>query len=86
FNILLPPFGTPSRELPRTSLFCLHIRLMYKVDVVFAGHVHAYERSERVSNIAYNIVNGLSTPVKDQSAPVYITIGDGGNLEGLATK
>nr|GEU83795.1 purple acid phosphatase [Tanacetum cinerariifolium] len=58
----------------------------YKVDVVFAGHVHAYERSERVSNIAYNIVNGLSTPVKDQSAPVYITIGDGGNLEGLATK
>ncbi|KVI02013.1 Iron/zinc purple acid phosphatase-like C-terminal domain-containing protein [Cynara cardunculus var. scolymus] len=57
----------------------------YKVDVVFAGHVHAYERSERVSNIAYNIVNGICKPVKDQSAPVYITIGDGGNLEGLAT-
>lgn len=57
----------------------------YKVDVVFAGHVHAYERSERVSNIAYNIVNGLCIPVHDQSAPVYITIGDGGNLEGLAT-
>lgn len=56
----------------------------YKVDVVFAGHVHAYERSERVSNIAYNIVNGICQPVKDQSAPVYITIGDGGNLEGLA--
>lgn len=57
----------------------------YKVDVVFAGHVHAYERSERVSNVAYNIVNGICKPVKDQSAPVYITIGDGGNLEGLAT-
>ncbi|KAF8410532.1 hypothetical protein HHK36_003063 [Tetracentron sinense] len=57
----------------------------YKVDVVFAGHVHAYERSERVSNIAYNIVNGVCTPISDQSAPVYITIGDGGNLEGLAT-
>ncbi|KAJ0600631.1 putative Acid phosphatase [Helianthus annuus] len=57
----------------------------YKVDVVFAGHVHAYERTERVSNIAYNIVNGICKPVKDQSAPVYITIGDGGNLEGLAT-
>ncbi|KAI9181809.1 hypothetical protein LWI28_018824 [Acer negundo] len=56
----------------------------YSVDVVFAGHVHAYERSERVSNIAYNVINGLCTPVKDQSAPVYITIGDGGNLEGLA--
>ncbi|KZV26203.1 Purple acid phosphatase precursor [Dorcoceras hygrometricum] len=57
----------------------------YKVDVVFAGHVHAYERSERVSNIAYNVINGLCTPVHDLSAPVYITIGDGGNLEGLAT-
>ncbi|GLT42832.1 hypothetical protein SLA2020_168130 [Shorea laevis] len=42
--------------------------VQYKVDVVFAGHVHAYERSERVSNIAYNITNGLSTPVKDQLA------------------
>ncbi|KAF7817607.1 purple acid phosphatase 2-like [Senna tora] len=57
----------------------------YKVDVVFAGHVHAYERSERVSNIAYNIVNGLCRPLNDESAPMYITIGDGGNLEGLAT-
>ncbi|KAE8690640.1 Purple acid phosphatase [Hibiscus syriacus] len=43
--------------------------VQYKVDVVFAGHVHAYERSERVSNIAYNVVNGICTPVKDQSAP-----------------
>ncbi|KAM1151739.1 hypothetical protein ACFX13_035221 [Malus domestica] len=41
---------------------------------------------ERVSNVAYNIVNGLCKPVKDQYAPVYTTIGDGGNLEGLATK
>ncbi|XP_078436279.1 purple acid phosphatase 2-like [Wolffia australiana] len=57
----------------------------YKVDLVFAGHVHAYERSYRVSNIAYNITNGKCTPVKDDSAPIYITIGDGGNLEGLAT-
>ncbi|KAI5673165.1 hypothetical protein M9H77_13529 [Catharanthus roseus] len=56
----------------------------YKVDLVFAGHVHAYERSERVSNIAYNVVNGMCTPRRDLSAPVYITIGDGGNLEGLA--
>ncbi|KAK1555917.1 hypothetical protein Q3G72_033306 [Acer saccharum] len=58
----------------------------YKVDVVFAGHVHAYERSERVSNVAYNIVNGLCTPISDHSAPLYITIGDGGNCEGLATE
>ncbi|KAA8537570.1 hypothetical protein F0562_027178 [Nyssa sinensis] len=58
----------------------------YKVDIIFAGHVHAYERSERVSNVAYNVVNGLCTPIRDHSAPVYITIGDGGNLEGLATE
>ncbi|WJX21519.1 hypothetical protein P8452_10946 [Trifolium repens] len=59
--------------------------VMYKVDVVYAGHVHAYERTERVSNIAYNVVNGICTPIKDQSAPVYITIGDGGNLGGIET-
>nr|GLL48826.1 purple acid phosphatase 1-like isoform X1 [Ipomoea trifida] len=58
----------------------------YKVDVVFAGHVHSYERTERVSNVAYNIVNGLCSPKNDSSAPVYITIGDGGNSEGLATE
>ncbi|KAL8141214.1 hypothetical protein V2J09_007235 [Rumex salicifolius] len=58
----------------------------YKVDVVFAGHVHAYERSERVSNIAYNITNGECMPISDESAPVYVTIGDGGNQEGLVTE
>ncbi|CAL0309017.1 unnamed protein product [Lupinus luteus] len=58
--------------------------IKYKVDVVFAGHVHAYERSERVSNDKYNITNGICTPVKDISAPVYITNGDGGNQEGLS--
>ncbi|XP_023764853.1 purple acid phosphatase 5 [Lactuca sativa] len=56
----------------------------YKVDLVFSGHVHSYERSERVSNVQYNITDGLSTPVKDPSAPVYITVGDGGNIEGIA--
>ncbi|XP_020101512.1 purple acid phosphatase 2-like [Ananas comosus] len=55
-----------------------------KVDLVFSGHVHAYERSERISNIAYNITNKECTPIPDPSAPVYITIGDGGNIEGLA--
>lgn len=40
----------------------------------------------RVSNIAYNITNGECSPIADQSAPVYITVGDGGNIEGLANK
>nr|AAD20634.1 purple acid phosphatase precursor [Anchusa officinalis] len=61
-----------------------HGFVKYKVDLVFAGHVHAYERTERISNIVYNVVNGICTPVNDSSAPIYITIGDGGNLEGLA--
>ncbi|KAL2251016.1 UNVERIFIED_CONTAM: Purple acid phosphatase 2 [Sesamum indicum] len=56
----------------------------YKVDLVFSGHVHAYERSKRVSNVRYDITNGLCTPVSDASAPAYIVIGDGGNIEGLA--
>lgn len=41
---------------------------------------------ERVSNVAYNVVNGLCTPIRDINAPVYITVGDGGNVEGLANK
>ena len=42
------------------------------VAVVFAGHVHAYERSVPSVNLK-----------PDASGPVYITIGDGGNREGL---
>ncbi|XP_039132006.1 LOW QUALITY PROTEIN: phosphoenolpyruvate phosphatase-like [Dioscorea cayenensis subsp. rotundata] len=56
----------------------------YKVDLVFAGHVHAYERSYRISNIKYNVTSGARYPLPDKSAPVYITVGDGGNQEGLA--
>jgi hypothetical protein len=44
------------------------------VDLVLSGHVHAYERSCQVYK--YQCVAG---------APYYITIGDGGNAEGLAT-
>ncbi|KAL2345212.1 hypothetical protein Fmac_006497 [Flemingia macrophylla] len=43
------------------------------VDLVFAGHVHAYERFTRIyDNKA------------DSCGPMYVTIGDGGNREGLA--
>ncbi|CAA0837854.1 Probable purple acid phosphatase 20 [Striga hermonthica] len=51
--------------------------LLYRarVDVVFAGHVHAYERFVRVYNNK-----------ADDCGPVYITIGDGGNREGLANR
>lgn len=43
------------------------------VDLVLSGHVHAYERSCRVFNYTCTA-----------NAPYYITIGDGGNREGLA--
>ncbi|XP_068638806.1 purple acid phosphatase 18-like [Aristolochia californica] len=45
------------------------------VDIVFTGHVHAYERSTRVYN-----------GKRDPCGPVHITIGDGGNREGLAQR
>ncbi|KAL5206615.1 hypothetical protein ABZP36_034824 [Zizania latifolia] len=57
-----------------------------KADVVLAGHVHSYERTHRVSNVNYDISNGMATPVFNRSAPVYVNIGDGGNIEGLADK
>ena len=41
-----------------------------RVDFVFAGHVHAYER-------CYNTYNSTV----DESGPIYITIGDGGNRQ-----
>ncbi|KDD75912.1 hypothetical protein H632_c440p0 [Helicosporidium sp. ATCC 50920] len=46
--------------------------LRYGVDLVVSGHVHAYERSFPVSD--YKI---------DDCAPVYVTLGDGGNVEKL---
>lgn len=47
----------------------------YGVDLVFNGHVHAYERMNRVYNYVLN-----------PCGPVYITVGDGGNIEKLATR
>ncbi|XP_059306068.1 probable purple acid phosphatase 20 [Lycium ferocissimum] len=46
-----------------------------RVNIVFAGHVHAYERFTRVYKDKAN-----------NCGPIYITIGDGGNREGLASK
>ncbi|XP_002978336.2 purple acid phosphatase 22 [Selaginella moellendorffii] len=47
----------------------------YRVDAIFSGHVHAYERFKR-----------LYLYEEDECAPVYITIGDGGNREGPAER
>ena len=42
----------------------------YNVDFVFAGHVHAFERTHPV--IDYK---------KNSCGPIYMTLGDGGNIE-----
>ena len=44
----------------------------YAVDIVFAGHVHAYER-----------MHPTYKNETDESGPTFINIGDGGNREGL---
>jgi len=49
----------------------------YKVNFVFSGHVHAYERFRPTGEAA-------TCPVDDMAAgPTYITVGDGGNHERL---
>lgn len=40
----------------------------------------------RISNILYNVSEGPAYPIPDKAAPVYITVGDGGNQEGLASR
>lgn len=47
----------------------------HSADVVFQGHVHAYERTFRIHD--YEL---------DECGPVYITVGDGGNRDGLDKK
>ncbi|KAJ7553993.1 hypothetical protein O6H91_06G122600 [Diphasiastrum complanatum] len=56
--------------------------IQYKVDIVLAGHVHAYERTNRISSVG---CSSACTPVPNDSAPIYLNIGDGGNREGLST-
>ncbi|KAI8108135.1 hypothetical protein M9434_006165 [Picochlorum sp. BPE23] len=48
------------------------LMLKHKVDVVLNGHVHAYARSPPVYEFKPNTCG-----------PLYMTVGDGGNLEGL---
>jgi hypothetical protein len=46
-----------------------------RADIVFTGHVHAYERTLPIYKNQTNHCNGT----------VYIVVGDGGNREGFAT-
>ena len=48
----------------------------FHVDMVFSGHIHSYERTHSISD-GKRVSN-------DSDGTVYITVGDGGNREGLA--
>jgi hypothetical protein len=50
---------------------CVCVFARYGVDLVFNGHVHAYERTHPMYR--YKV---------DNCGPMYVTIGDGGNIEG----
>ncbi|KAL5581023.1 hypothetical protein UlMin_013465 [Ulmus minor] len=76
-NRKVTPWLVATWHPPWYSTYKAHYRedllYKYKVDIVFNGHVHAYERSNKVYN--YTL---------DPCGPVYITIGDGGNQEMMA--
>eukprot|EP00657_Telonema_sp_P-1_P008462 TRINITY_DN29698_c0_g1_i1.p1 TRINITY_DN29698_c0_g1~~TRINITY_DN29698_c0_g1_i1.p1 ORF type:complete len:113 (+),score=20.41 TRINITY_DN29698_c0_g1_i1:117-455(+) len=44
----------------------------YGVDVVVAGHVHNYERTD-------SMLNGTAT----KNSPVHVTVGNAGDIEGM---
>ncbi|KAM7265806.1 hypothetical protein ACFE04_003489 [Oxalis oulophora] len=72
-----PPWYTSYKAHYREAE-CMRVEMedllySYGVDVVFNGHVHAYERSNRVYN--YKL---------DPCGPLHITVGDGGNREKMA--
>jgi hypothetical protein len=52
-----------------------HLFYKYRVNIVFNGHVHDYERT-------YPVYKNST----DHGAPIYVTIGNAGNLEGLDNK
>jgi hypothetical protein len=66
-------YGEEQTILMRNSMEDLFYN--YRVNIALMGHVHAYERTHPVYK---NKTNDFAT--------IYITIGDGGNLEGHAKK
>ncbi|CAK9227760.1 unnamed protein product [Sphagnum troendelagicum] len=65
-------YSSHYREVECMRLQMEDLLYSYRVDIVFSGHVHAYERCNRVYN--YTL---------DACAPLYLTVGDGGNIEQI---
>lgn len=60
------------KENSNMQLYFEPLFLKYDVDIVTNGHVHAYDRSPPVFSYEPNTCG-----------PIYVTVGDGGNVEGL---
>ena len=76
--VMHTPFYTSNAHHPMSEGAAMRaaiepLLLGASVDLVFSGHVHAYERTYRVANGALSA-----------AGPAYITIGDGGNREAFA--
>ncbi|KAG1368840.1 Purple acid phosphatase 10 [Cocos nucifera] len=52
--------------------------------LLYVGDLSYADNHPNHDNVRWDTWGRKCTPVPDQSAPVYITIGDGGNVEGLA--
>ena len=69
-----PPYHTYYTHYKEMDCFLSLYENMFvtnRVDFVINGHVHAYERTHPVAN--YN---------RNPCGPVYVVVGDGGNIEG----
>jgi len=60
------------KENSNMQLFFEPLFLKHRVDLVLNGHIHAYDRSPPVFSFEPN-----------SCGPIYISVGDGGNVEGL---
>lgn len=71
---------SPALRAAFESLF-----IQYGVDLVYTGHVHWYERSYPLQQNGYilkSAVNNFNNYTATETAPVYITQGNAGNVEG----
>ncbi|GAB9469141.1 Acid phosphatase [Globisporangium polare] len=76
--------GNPKGTARAIQLAFEELFIKYKVDVVVAGHVHAYERHFPIAN-SKKVAAGVSQDRKsyvNPQAPVYLVTGAAGNSEG----
>eukprot|EP00041_Stephanoeca_diplocostata_P035606 m.1261150 g.1261150 ORF g.1261150 m.1261150 type:complete len:514 (-) comp24730_c0_seq10:3210-4751(-) len=77
-----PWYNSNSHHQNETEEYTLRILMepvlyRYQVDVLFAGHVHSYERT-------FPVYNGSLATNSANHHKIEINIGDGGNREGVA--